>query len=140
MEESKDLDMNPLAWWKVNHHRFPHVAEVARRYLSASATSVPSERVFSSAGLLVNKLRCRLSPAHVDAVIFLNMNKMLRGTRSSAYQSSLASATKATSVLSAVSQVADSDDEEIGGSYSPPFPVLDVSDSSSSEDAEDADE
>lgn len=36
--------------------------------------SVPSEGVFSAAGLTVNRLRTRLTPDHVNMLIFLNKN------------------------------------------------------------------
>ena len=40
-----------------------------------STTSVPSERVFSSAGNIVNKMkRSHLSAEHVNMVIFMNKN------------------------------------------------------------------
>jgi hypothetical protein len=45
--------------------------------LAVPATSVPSERMFSAAGLLLNKLRFRLSSDMVYG-IFLNKNKMPR--------------------------------------------------------------
>ena len=42
--------------------------------MTVPATSVPSERVFSAAGLVVNRLRSRLSPEHVDMLFFLRKN------------------------------------------------------------------
>ena len=68
------LESNPLLWWKGNNDRFPRLAILARRYLCIPATSVPSERVFSEAGLVVNRLRTRLTPEHVDMLIFMNKN------------------------------------------------------------------
>lgn len=69
------LDVNPVNWWKTNMERFPRLAKLARQYLCIPGTSVPSERVFSAAGLTVNRLRTRLTPEHVDMLIFLNKNQ-----------------------------------------------------------------
>ena len=41
-------DTDPLTW--IEHYRFPHLAQLARKYLCICGTSVPSERVFSTAG------------------------------------------------------------------------------------------
>ena len=73
-ESSAALELDPLDWWKVNGLRFPRLAILARRYLCVPGTSVPSERVFSAANLTVNRLRTRLTPEHVDMLIFLNKN------------------------------------------------------------------
>lgn len=74
--EKMDPHVKPLEWWRKNELKFPTIAHVARRVLSVPATSVPSERIFSAAGLLINKLRNRLSSSLVDNIIFLNKNKV----------------------------------------------------------------
>ena len=65
---------NPLNWWKLNSAKFPSLARLARSYLAMPATEVPSERVFSVAGLTVTKLRATLDPDNVDKIIFLHKN------------------------------------------------------------------
>ncbi|KAL3066044.1 hypothetical protein OYC64_016061 [Pagothenia borchgrevinki] len=66
---------NPLQWWRKNEGRYRKLSVLAKEYLAIPATSVPAERVFSTAGLIVNRLRTRLSPEHVDMLIFLNKNE-----------------------------------------------------------------
>ncbi|CAL9691264.1 unnamed protein product [Knipowitschia caucasica] len=73
-ENPISLEVNPVHWWKTNTTRFPRVAKLAQKYLAIPGTSVPSERVFSTARLTVNRLRTRLSPEHVDMLIFMNKN------------------------------------------------------------------
>ena len=69
-----DPDADTLVWWKANHKRFPTIAKLARRFLSIPATSVPSERIFSTAGLIITSLRSSLTVENVDMSIFLNRN------------------------------------------------------------------
>jgi len=65
---------SPLDFWKKNKNTFPELYMLQIKYLSVPATSVPSERVFSKAGLITNDRRNRLHPKHLDFIIFLNRN------------------------------------------------------------------
>lgn len=72
--DSLALDGNVLDWWKSHQAEFPLLANLAKTYLCIPGTSVPSERVFSSAGDIVNSQRSVLSPEHVDQLVFLKKN------------------------------------------------------------------
>lgn len=50
---------------------------LAHRILTIPATSVPCERLFSTAGIIVNDLRSSLSPQSVNTLIFMNKNSDL---------------------------------------------------------------
>lgn len=63
---------SPLEWWKNNCALFPNVAKVARMVLCIPATSAPSERVFSHAGLTIAKKRASLSAENAAALVFLH--------------------------------------------------------------------
>ena len=52
----------------------PLFAKVAKAVLCVPASSVPSERVFSKTGYLVNKQRSALKSKHVDMLVFRNKN------------------------------------------------------------------
>ena len=67
-------DSNPLTWWKSHEIKYPRLAKLAQEYLSVPATSIPSERTFSVAGLTVSNLRTALDPDSVDQIIFVNKN------------------------------------------------------------------
>lgn len=66
---------SPLKWWKANESRFPLLAKVAKKVLAIPATSTPTERLFSTAGLICTKKRARLSAEHVDMLVFLHENR-----------------------------------------------------------------
>jgi hypothetical protein len=65
-------DMDVLQWWKLHGHRFPRILKLARRICAIPATSIPSERLFSAAGLTVTKNRAYLDGSTVDQLLFMN--------------------------------------------------------------------
>ena len=62
---------NPLKWWKDNSIYFPLLSNLVKSRLCIPATSVPSERIFSTAGDIVTAQRATLSSDMVDKLIFL---------------------------------------------------------------------
>lgn len=72
------VDADPLAWWKSNEHKYPHIAKLARRYLAVPGTSVPNEQVFSTVGDTVTASRSRLLAENVNKLIFLQKNMMIK--------------------------------------------------------------
>ena len=69
-----DANQDPLNFWK--YHSCPELAKIAIRYMSVIATSVPSERLFSLAGLIMTDNRNRLTPAHLQHLLFLGSLKL----------------------------------------------------------------
>lgn len=65
---------DPLEWWKSREGSMPILAEVARAILCVPGSSVPSERVFSKSGHLLNKKRASLKSKNVDMLLFLSKN------------------------------------------------------------------
>lgn len=59
-----------LDWWKSHETELPILANLARRYLCIPATSVASERVFSTAGDMASSQRSGVQPNCVQ-LIFL---------------------------------------------------------------------
>ncbi|CAG9792672.1 unnamed protein product [Diatraea saccharalis] len=56
------VDDDVLQYWRNKSKTFPHLSQLARAILAIPATSTPSERVFSIAGLTVTAKRSRLNP------------------------------------------------------------------------------
>jgi len=63
---------DPLRFWQARGSRCPLLAPVARLVLAIPATSVPSERLFSTAGLVVDRLHASMVPDMVQKILFLN--------------------------------------------------------------------
>ena len=71
---------NPYTWWSKNNKRFPQLAKIAQKYLSAPPSSVASERLFSGAGNVYDDKRNKLLPEKAEMLLFIKNNfKMCTG-------------------------------------------------------------
>jgi len=68
------VDENPLKWWGVHREELKLLSPIARRFLSTPPASVPSEQLFSSAGLIYEPLRNRLDPEKAAILLFIKYN------------------------------------------------------------------
>ncbi|XP_046568649.1 E3 SUMO-protein ligase ZBED1-like [Haliotis rubra] len=73
-DEVANLDSDPLSWWRVREGKYPLLSKYAKQCLSTPATSVASERVFSTAGDVVTAQRASLSSDNVNMLVFLSKN------------------------------------------------------------------
>lgn len=65
----------PIKWWNTEGSKqFNYLFQAAKPYLCMPATSVPSERIFSTAGNVVSKRRNRLSKQSVNTLVTLQTN------------------------------------------------------------------
>jgi hypothetical protein len=69
-----DMLTNIFEWWHQRKSVYPRLHSLMLKYLIIPATSAASERVFSSAGLIYEDRRSRLSDEHVNMLIFLYKN------------------------------------------------------------------
>lgn len=68
------VETDPLGWWRDHYRDFPLLAKRARKYLCIQASSSPSERLFSKAGLVITPKRTQLKPEKANMLIFLVEN------------------------------------------------------------------
>ena len=73
-EPQSPLDHCPLQWWRDHQTIYPLLSKLTRKYLCLPSTSVPSESLFSTAGIIVNEKRATLDPHSVDKMVFLHDN------------------------------------------------------------------
>lgn len=73
-EPNVQSNTKPLQFWITNAIKFPLLSKLVKIYLCAQASSVASEKVFSTAGDIVTSTRSCLDPEHVDQLTFLKKN------------------------------------------------------------------
>lgn len=65
---------NVLTYWKDHSKLMPTLSSLASQVFAIPATSTPSERNFSVAGIIVNQKRTQISPDNLDKVLFMHNN------------------------------------------------------------------
>ncbi|KAL4478236.1 hypothetical protein ABPG72_016548 [Tetrahymena utriculariae] len=65
---------DPFKWWKANQNKFKVLSTISRRYLCVPASSIPSERLFSKTGYILNKQRNKLKEKRLEKLVFLFSN------------------------------------------------------------------
>jgi len=64
----------PLSWWTDNRHRYPLIADVARRLLSVPATAVSSRRLYTKEFEELLDKRNAVAPQKAKEVMFIMEN------------------------------------------------------------------
>ncbi|XP_077101521.1 zinc finger BED domain-containing protein 4-like [Siphateles boraxobius] len=67
---------SPLKYWGVNKIRFPTLAKMAHKYLSAPCSSVESERLFSSVSHIIDENRNRLNADNAEKLLFFKKKNL----------------------------------------------------------------
>lgn len=73
-EEALPSDQNPLDWWKDHENIFPFLSKLAKKHLGRIMSCVPSDRLFSEAGMVMSIKRDRLDDEDVGIYLFLHQN------------------------------------------------------------------
>lgn len=76
-EPQLKFDLNPYDWWKSREDKYPAIGMLAKKYLSIPATSVCSERCFSTPGSVAPSKKPSLLTKNVSLMVFLYQNRNL---------------------------------------------------------------
>lgn len=64
------LNLNLIDWWEQNQEKYPRLYKKFLRIAPIVASSASAERMFSTASNILTAKRCRLSPEHVEQLLF----------------------------------------------------------------------
>jgi hypothetical protein len=73
-EAREDLNSNSMQYWHKNSDRLCHLIKLVKKFHSAPPGSVESERLFSTAGQIVNEHRTSLTNENVERLLFMHHN------------------------------------------------------------------
>lgn len=66
------LGDNPLEMWKEMSSTYVYLSKIAFKYLTVVGSSVPSERLFSKAGIILTQQRNKLKGKILSRLLFLH--------------------------------------------------------------------
>ncbi|XP_052126013.1 E3 SUMO-protein ligase ZBED1-like [Frankliniella occidentalis] len=70
-----ELTEDPFKWWQGHSGSLPLLSRLARKYLIIPASSVPSERLFSTGGNVIIDTRTSLTGLNAEMLIFISQNQ-----------------------------------------------------------------
>jgi hypothetical protein len=71
--DNLNMPISPLEWWAQHEGKYPILSSLARNVLCIPATSAPTERLFSYAGLTIADNRTNLLPDNAAEIIYLRV-------------------------------------------------------------------
>ena len=74
LDEPTNLKADPFKYWNSQKDKRPHLDRLVTKFHSAPAGSHESERLFSTAGHIVNDLRKSLTHHNLKKLLFLHHN------------------------------------------------------------------
>ena len=66
---------DPLVFWKCHESQFPHLAQLAKKFLAVPASLAAVERMFSFSGHILTNKRRKTSPCLFCNLVFLKLNE-----------------------------------------------------------------
>lgn len=67
-----DTNLDLIDWWNSRRNDFPKLSKFALNIHSIPASSIPSERLFSTGGNLITEKRTRLNPDSIENILILH--------------------------------------------------------------------
>lgn len=68
---------NPMQWWKINGHMYPHLKNLMKQNLAVTCSSVSCDCFFSKSAQMLNERRSHLSIDEAKLMLFINNNYSL---------------------------------------------------------------
>lgn len=69
-----DEKVSAVLFWRRHCNAYPYLSEIAKTYLTLSASSVPVEAMFSVAGIVKNSRRSSIAPHRLNRLCFIHDN------------------------------------------------------------------